>query len=203
MKDTDKTQSFRETIGYYSNTEFYRVGRNLFFGKDRVHPEFEILMRLKFITHTSIRFKFSSFKREKSDKQRYDLINKIISPLNDKIKKKYPHAKTGKHGFRYCWVNEYGDSENEVHMHILGFIKPDLIDLLFLKSYNYLKYLEKKHIYEIESLHTRKVNHQAGIVSYFCKIEPNIGQDNFKKIGYSKGFQSVIKKFYTRNSFKK
>ena len=214
MKDIVQSNTYRETIGFYDNTEFYRVGNNLFFGDDKVHPEFENLMRLNFITHTSIRFNNHSYKKENSDQKRYDLITELFSPLNIKIKRKFPDIETGKHSFRYCWVNEYGASNDEVHMHILGYIKPEVADLAYLKTYNFLRYLEKKNIQvtdslnpklkiePIESIHTRKVTFQAGIVSYFCKIEPTAGQDSFKKIGYSMGFRSVIEKYYSPDSSK-
>jgi hypothetical protein len=197
IKDIQNTNNFRETIRKYDNKEFYRIGNNPYFDKDRVNPEFEILMRLNFISHTSIRFSDTSLKNEKSDKMRYDFILGLISPMNQNINNHFPDIETGKHTFRYCWVNEYGNSSNDVHMHILGFIKPNLDSQVYVEAFKYLKNLEERRIDGIESILTTKIEKQSGLVSYFCKLETVFGGDEYKKIEYSMGFRSILQKFYT------
>lgn len=214
ITDSHQSNTFEDSLGVFDGIKLTRVGNNLFFGKVRVHPEFENLMRLDFHTHTTIRFNKHSLKREHSEHERYDLIAGIFKSLNLKIRLKYPSVDTGKHTVRYCWVNEYGASEDEVHMHILGYIKPGTSQKIYHKAYNYLKYIQKKIQVEnkrynenrnskmpiIQSVKTSKIRNQSGIVSYFCKIEHLHGKDNFKLIGYSIGFKSIIEKFYPKQS---
>jgi hypothetical protein len=212
--ESHQSNTFKEKLAVFDGIVLERIGNNTFFGNNRVHPEFENLMRLNFYTHTSIRFNKYSLKREHSEKQRYDFIFKTFKPLNFKIKLKFPELETGNHTLRYCWVNEFGASDDEVHIHILTHFKPDTIKEAQVKAYNYLKRLEMKVDLEnqryfdnrmgrmpiIQSMKTRKIKNQSGIVSYFCKIEKTRGRDNFKQIGYSMGFRSIIQNQYPNPS---
>jgi len=194
MENTINT--YKESFGEFNNKELYRIGNYLYYGKDKVNPEFIYLFKIPFINHTVIRFTSISLKNENSDKKRFDVIQRIIDPVNKKIKKKYPLIATGNKTFRFCWVNEYGESEDEAHIHILGFVKPDLPKEVKMKIYQYLKYQSRKTIDGVESIHTTTVKCIPGIVSYFCKIENRSGKDYYKKIEFSVGTRSVVEEFY-------
>ena len=85
IKMNNTINTYRQSLGFIESKEFYRKGNLLYYGEDRVTPEFAYLSNIPFINHTTIRFYSNSLQNENSSKKRYDIINKIIEPINKKI----------------------------------------------------------------------------------------------------------------------
>lgn len=99
-------------------------------------------------------------------------------------------------------LNDYGNSVEDVHMQVLGFIKPNLHSNVYVEAYNHLQRREKRTIDGIESILSTEIADQLKVVSYFCKNENIFGKDTYKRIKYSIGFRSKIENFIQKPEFR-
>ena len=208
MKTIESTGLYREKyaeiLNSYGGREFYRIENDIFFDGERVHSDFPVLMSVPFTHHTTIRFNEPWYFSENAEESRKELLESIYKTLNNRIERVFFGLKTGNDTARYIYSNEYGASDDEIHLHLLTHLHTGVSDLVSCEVSKFFSELEKSEIMGIGSIKTSEIYDAAGIVSYICKIEKDsmgaLRMD--KKLRFSKGFQRVIKqKFYKPDDF--
>jgi hypothetical protein len=195
-------EPFAEVLNTYGGRPFYRIGNNLFFDGERVHSDFPSLMSVPWSLHTSIRFNLPEYQSEHADTPKRLLLERLFNKLNKRIQLRYKNIKSGNDTARYIYSNEFGASDDEVHLHLLTHLHQEVRDLVKDEVLDFFKGLNGRLPSGVESIHTTDVYDTAGIVSYICKVErDSVGRDRLdKKLRFSKGFQKIIKrKFYKPN----
>ena len=195
-------EPFAEVLNTYGGRPFYRIGNNLFFDGERVHSDFPSLMSVPWSLHTSIRFNLPEYQSEHADTPKRLLLERLFNKLNKRIQLRYKNIKSGNDTARYIYSNEFGASDDEVHLHLLTHLHQEVENLVKDEILDFFKGLNGRLPSGVESIHTTDVYDTAGIVSYICKVErDSVGRDRLdKKLRFSKGFQKIIKrKFYKPN----
>lgn len=198
--DTDDYEEpFSEILNTYGGRPFYRIGNDLFFDGDRVHSDFPSLMSVPWSLHTSIRFNLPRYQSEHADTPKKEFLERIFKKLNKRIQLRHKDIQSGNDTARYIYSNEFGASDDEVHLHLLTHLHHEVSDLVKDEASDFFQGLNGRLPSGVESIHTTDIYDTAGIVSYICKVErDSVGRDRMdKKLRFSKGFQKVIKrKFY-------
>jgi len=170
-------------------------GNDLFFEGEQVTSEFYRFVDIPFSYHVSIRFT-GYLTNPNNTKERKRFLDDLIYPLNRHLKANHPALKSGNSTVNYVSVTEFGASEDEVHMHVLIHIHPEVLELVENEVLQCLEELKPLPLRGMESICTTKVYDVAGVVSYFTKME--YGRDReFKEFVLSSGFLQKIIKFYT------
>ncbi|MEI6702439.1 MAG: hypothetical protein WCL71_02740 [Deltaproteobacteria bacterium] len=171
------------------------VGKALYFGKERVHPEFFGLMRIPFELFTSITFEKTSVRKSKSEKTRRECLNRLFDRLHENILERHPDISSGRHTIRAVWVIEYGAQavENERHCHLLIHIDQRFSEMLKNEVYADLVSISPAELSEmgIATKDTQLIREKSKVVSYICKVERGL---EYKKFDSSKGFMRIIQK---------
>ena len=200
LKDTELyDEPFAEVLNTYGGRPFFRYNNDLFFDGERVHSDFPSLMSVPWSLHTSIRFNLPKYQSEHADTPKRLLLERLYNKLNKRIQLRYKNIKSGNDTARYIYSNEFGASDDEVHLHLLTHLHQEVRDLVKDEVLDFFKGLNGRLPSGVESIHTTDVYDTAGIVSYICKVErDSVGRDRLdKKLRISKGFQKVItRKFY-------
>lgn len=200
LLDTDSYEvPFAEVLNTYGGRPFYRIGNDLFFDGERVHSDFPSLMSVPWSMHTSIRFNLPRYQSEHADNPKKELLERIYKRLNKRIQLRHRGIKSGNDTARYIYSNEFGASDDEVHLHLLTHLHQEVGDLVKDEVLDFFQGLNERLPSGVESIHTTDVYDSAGIVSYICKVErDSFGRDRLdKKLRFSKGFQTIItRKFY-------
>jgi hypothetical protein len=206
MKKHTDTEDYEEpcseVLNTYEGRPFYRIGNNLFFDGERVHSDFPSLMSVPWSLHTSIRFNLPRYQSEHAETPKKELLERIYKRLNKRIQLRHKGLKSGNDTARYIYSNEFGASDDEVHLHLLTHLHHEVRDLVKDEALDFFQGLNGRLPSGVESIHTTDVYDTAGIVSYICKVErDSVGRDRMdKKLRFSKGFQKIIKrKFYKPN----
>jgi len=129
-------------------------------------------------------------------------LERLYNKLNKRIQLRYKNIKSGNDTARYIYSNEFGASDDEVHLHLLTHLHQEVRDFVKDEVLDFFQGLNRRLPYGVESIYTTDVYDTAGIVSYICKVErDSVGRDRLdKKLRFSKGFQKIIKrKFYKPN----
>ena len=195
-------QPFAEVLNTYGGRPFYRIGNDLFFDGERVHSDLPSLMSVPWSLHTSIRFNLPKYQSEHADTPKRLLLERLYKKLNKRIQLRYKNIKSGNDTARYIYSNEFGASDDEVHLHLLTHLHHEVRDLVKDVVLDFFQGLNGRLPSGVESIHTTDIYDTAGIVSYICKVErDSVGGDRLdKKLRFSKGFQKIIKrKFYKPN----
>lgn len=195
----DYEEPFSEILNTYGGRPFYRIGNDLFFDGERVHSDFPSLMSVPWGLHTSIRFNLPRYQSEHADTPKKELLERIYKKLNKRIQLRHRGIKSGNDTARYIYSNEFGASDDEVHLHLLTHLHNEVKDLVKNEVLDFFQGLNGRLPCGVESIHTTDIYDTAGIVSYICKVERDSdGRDRMdKKLRFSKGFQKVIsRKFY-------
>jgi len=195
-------EPFAEVLNTYGGRPFFRYNNDLFFDGERVHSDFPSLMSVPWSLHTSIRFNLPKYQSEYADTPKRLLLERLYNKLNKRIQLRYKNIKSGNDTARYIYSNEFGASDDEVHLHLLTHLHQEVEDLVKDEVLDFFQGLNRRLPHGVESIHATDVYDAAGIVSYICKVEhDSLGRDRMdKKLRFSKGFQKIIKrKFYKPN----
>jgi hypothetical protein len=195
-------EPFSEVLNTYGGRPFYRIGNDLFFDGERVNSDFPSLMSVPWSMHTSIRFNLPRYQSEHAETPKRELLERIYKRLNKRIQLRHRGIQSGNDSARYIYSNEFGASDDEVHLHLLTHLHQEVGNLVKNLVLDFFQGLNGRLPSGVESIHTTDVYDTAGIVSYICKVErDSLGRDRLdKKLRFSKGFQKIIKrKFYKPN----
>jgi len=188
-----ETENIKEvTIREINGRSLSLRGDDLFFDGLPVTSEFYRFVDVPFSFHVSIRFTGNLTNPNKT-KERKRFLDDLICPLNRHLKEKHPDLKSGNSTVNYVSVTENGASEDEVHMHVLIHIHPEVLELVEDEVHECLRGLVDLPLRGVESIVTTKVYDVAGVVSYFTKQE--YGWE-FKHFVLSSGFLNKIIKYY-------
>jgi len=200
IEEESYTEPYAEILNTYGGREYFRIGSDFFFDKQRVHSEFHTTIDVPSTHHTTFRFNIPKYYSVNSEKPKRKFLDDIFSTLNRWLQCKHKGLQTGGNTVRYIWSMEHGSAvEDEVHLHLLIHIDLRVKDLVMNDVSDFLLELEYDLPFGVSSVKTTTVYDHAGIVSYICKVERDtMGRDRMdKKIRVSDGFQKVIKrKFY-------
>jgi len=183
-------------IHRFGKKMLWRKKRKVYFDKYQVTPEFYYLMKIPFYYWMTLTYTSNFYSTPNTEQGRREMINtKILCPLNKMLKDEYPNRITGNKTVRYVRVNEVGE-DGKIHVHILFYIHPDLVELVKDEVWRYLKMLKKVEMEGVMTKDCSKIPYQEGLISYFCKIQ---WKQDYKHFDFSIGFKEVIEKFHTND----
>jgi len=182
-----------------------RVGNDLHRNGMPVVPEILSLSKVPFSYFATIRFT-GKLKNKNNESGRRMLLDDIIFFLNLKIKLKHPDIISGKWTVNYVAVEEYAETLDDVHVHILYHVHPAAADIVEvgedisnffqkLKNPKYIATVGGVEEHQIESVDVQAISDRDGLVGYLTKIEKGRVREG-KKFHFSIGFLKKIAKFY-------
>jgi hypothetical protein len=179
----------------FGKKSLYTVKSQPYFDGLKVTPEFYSLMKVLFSFWSTFTFKRDFFTTRNTEIGRRDFLNyKILIPLNQLIKRSFPSIISGKKTVRMCWVNEI-DADGKIHVHVLFWVDPRVTEEVHELIWKHLQLLHLYIFKEVKSYDCDKISYQAGLISYFCKVQD---MENCKHFSFSMGFKEIIQKFYNK-----
>jgi hypothetical protein len=175
-------------IGNIHGEDLVKAGNFLMFRNELVHSEFVNLSKIPFHIFTTIRDPFPSFSKMENRKAREDYCKELAEGLNSKVLEKYPDIPSFNKTARFVRVEEFGQSVDEVHVHLLWHLHKDALHLAE-EILSLLENLEPKEFRGVRCFDNQMIHDRLGIVSYVCKIEK--GREE-KYVGYSPHFYPIV-----------